>query len=397
MDAPLLSAECLAPVVRAALGDSTAWPLDWSSEAIDVDLINPATAGLFRVAGTAKTAFGGTLTWRVVLKVVHEVDLVGTPLEFGYLKEPSDWNYRKREVLARRSSVLDTFTGPLRPVTCFGTEDVGDATAWLWLEELDAASQSSVWPNPALTQAAYDLGAFAAQGLGLVTELSRHPWAAHGWLRGWVATGRKMGTDHALGHDGCWEHPLLRQRLPASTRSIVSAFMGAADVMLDRLDQLPRTVAHHDAQWRNLVPDQEPGSGTVAIDWSFVGTAPIGLDLGLHVSANVVDGGVDTGNAEEHLEIATSVYLEGLRAHGWRGDEDEVRVAAVTAGALKMVPWLVDHVAWLCPEFGDVDPWPQAEAEVRGVSVDRVMDSWSQAFRFILHMAERASGSLRGE
>lgn len=80
-----------------------AWPPDWSSEAIDVDSINPATAGLFRVAGPARTVSNDTLTWQVVLKIVHEVDLAGTPLEWDYLQELSDWNCWKREFVARRS------------------------------------------------------------------------------------------------------------------------------------------------------------------------------------------------------------------------------------------------------------------------------------------------------
>src|SRR3954454_18613390 len=98
MEVPLLTLAQLIPVVRRALGVEDVRPTDWSCEPLEVGLVNPATAGLFRVAGTARAGPAGERGWRMVLKVVHEVDLAGTPLEDGYLREPGDWNYWKREV-----------------------------------------------------------------------------------------------------------------------------------------------------------------------------------------------------------------------------------------------------------------------------------------------------------
>ena len=36
------------------------------------------------------------------------------------------------------------------------------------------------------------------------------PWADRRFLRGWVGTARVVGAEHAAAHDGCWEHPLVR-------------------------------------------------------------------------------------------------------------------------------------------------------------------------------------------
>ena len=161
--------------------------------------------------------------------------------------------------------------------------------------------------------------------------------------------------------------------------------MAAADLVLDRLDALPRTVAHHDTQWNNLFQEEaKEGRGTVAIDWGFFGTAPIGEDLGHHIGLNVFLGAVQPHDADEHERTATKAYLNGLDAFGWRGNIDDVRFAAVAAGALQMLPIAVCHLADLCPEFGEVEPWPDDEAESQKSSVEAVMDTWCQAFRYLM-------------
>jgi hypothetical protein len=74
-----LTAAELAPVVQNALRDDHAWPLTWEFDALEWTG-NPATVGLFRVAGIARTSGGGEVPWIVVLKVVADVALTGDPL-----------------------------------------------------------------------------------------------------------------------------------------------------------------------------------------------------------------------------------------------------------------------------------------------------------------------------
>ena len=390
-DAPVLSVERLTPVVRQVLDAPDARPLEWSSEPLGVELINPITAGLHRVVGTAQAGPDQARPWRVILKVIHLPDFSGTPLELGYATRPEDWNYWRREVLARRSDLPDRFTSPLRPVRCWGTDDIDDSTAWLWLEELDAASPRPHWSLQDLSASAYDWGAFAAQGLAMVDEVESLPWTARRWLRGWVGTARVLGSEHAMAHDGCWDHPLLRDRLPASTRESLAGLMAVAEPLLDRLDALPRTVAHHDTQWNNLFVEAGPeGRRTVAIDWSFFGTAPIGEDLGHLIAVDVFNRCVQPRDAEAHAQTATEAYLEGLRAYGWQGNDDDVLFAADVTGALQMLPFAACFVAWLCPEFDEVERWPEEMAESESSDVDTVMDTWCDAFRFLSTLGERA-------
>ena len=395
-EVPLLSAEQLAPVVRRALQAPNAWPSAWSCERIDIQAVNPGTAGLYRVVGDAGVAAGATRPWRMVLKVVHLPDLSGTPLESGFIKNPEDWNYWKREVLARRSGLPDRFTAPLRPVRCWGTEDVDDTTSWLWLEELDSSPRRPAWSLPGLAAAAYDLGAFSAQGLRMVEEVQDLPWALHGLLRPWFATSLAIGCQHALSHEGCWTHPLVRDRIPVSAHASFAQLAAAAEPLLDRLGGLPRTVAHHDAWGDNLFQeDGSQGRRTVAIDWDGFGTASIGEDLGHHIALNVFMGVISPDDAEEHERTATEAYLKGLRGFGWRGDDEEdVRFAAVTVGALQMLPFAVCHLAWLCPEFDEVEHWPQELAEKQSRDVDSVMDAWCRAFGYLLSLGERARNTV---
>ena len=127
-----LTAAELAPVVRNALRDDHAWPLTWEFDGLDWTG-NPATVGLFRLAGIARTSGGEEVPWIVVLKVVADVDLTGDPLIDRYTHEPEGINYWKREALAFSSGLLIGWPGPLVPVHCYGVEEVSKSQAWIWL------------------------------------------------------------------------------------------------------------------------------------------------------------------------------------------------------------------------------------------------------------------------
>ena len=134
-----VTAQELAPVVRQALRNEAVWPLSWETESMGWAAVNPATIALYRLTGRATTGSGEELAWAVVLKVVNDVDLAGTPLDVGFLHDPQDWNYWKREAVAFRSGLLTGWPGPLVPVRCLGVQDTAEDGTWVWLEACDAS------------------------------------------------------------------------------------------------------------------------------------------------------------------------------------------------------------------------------------------------------------------
>jgi hypothetical protein len=331
--------------------------------------------------------------WLVVLKVVGDAYLIDT----GYSHEPTDWNYWKREALALRSGLLDGWPGPLRPVRAYAVDDVAEDEVWIWLQACGDVRARSPWSLDRLATTAHDLGAFAAQWASAPPSRDRYPWLAHRWVDGWVATFRSIGVDHAVGHDGCWTLALLRDVLPTSTPGRVKDLLTAADTLQQRLALLPLTLAHHDTQSSNSFPAEGPGppAGTVMIDWSFLGVAPVGTDLGLHIAGNLTSGAVDPRRSADHDRSATEAYLRGLREHGWAGPAEAVLFARAASAALVAVTWLTAQASWLCPEMisvvGDgLATWPQSSAQQRHTDVATVMAGWAATLDFLLDLGDEA-------
>jgi hypothetical protein len=391
-----LTAAELAPVVKKALRDDHAWPLTWEFDALDWTG-NPATVGLFRLAGIARTSGGGEVPWTVVLKVVADVDLTGDPLVDRYTHEPEGINYWKREALAFNSGLLIDWPGPLVPVHCYGVEEVSKSQAWIWLEAREGAGPHALWTIEQLASAAYDFGALAAQWRSKLPDVRQYPWLAQRWLRGWVALVRTYAVDHFLEHDGCGNGSAVEPFLDGGTRRRIAELISDSDDLLTGFDSLPVTLAHHDPQWGNLfaaAPDESPAR-TVAIDWGFFGLAPIGSDLGLHIGQNIMSWGIDQRRAAEHDQASTAAYISGLQDYGWNGDVDSVTFARATAAALNAGTWLAMEVSWLCPDmaerFGsDNAAWPTRIAAKQGISTTTVVERWASGFNYVLDLANEA-------
>jgi hypothetical protein len=73
---------------------------------------------------------------------------------------------------------------------------------------------------------------------------------------------------------------------------------------------------------------------TVAIDWSFVGTAPAGQELAILMGGSHIWLDADPTEIGSLSERAFRAYLEGLREAGWRGDKQLVRFAYAASSAL---------------------------------------------------------------
>ena len=398
-----LTAVELAPVVRQALGADGAWPSSWQVQSLGWAAVNPATRGLYRLTGLARVGPHEDVAWAAVLKVVGDVDLAGTPLDVGFLHHPEDWNYWRREAVAFQSGLLDGWPGPLVPVRCLAVEDQADDSVWIWLAACGSGQTPGRWTLAQQAVLAHDLGAFSAQWAHRAPSVVTYPWLAQRWLRSGLASMRVGGVDHALAHDGCWEHPLLVEALPAGTGRRVRQLFDGAEELLAVLDALPTTLAHHDPQSGNFCLS-EPSGGqtrTVAIDWGFVGLAPVGHDLGCHLWSNVCTWNVDPSRAADLDRDSTAAYLQGLRDFGWDGDERAVLFARATAAALATATLLTAQVSALChqaPSSPDDDRWPDALADQTRLSVPTVIERWAVGLDFALGLgdeAHRLSAALR--
>lgn len=397
-----MTADELAPIVAKATGVAEAWPTRWSCGPLTSALVNPVTVGLFRVEGEADLPGQSGMPWTVVLKIVRDVSLGIPELEVGYSHEPQDWNYWNREFHVYRSGFLDDLPGPLTAVRCWGLTEVAADESWLWLQALEGARPRRRWSHDELAASAYDLGAFSAQGLERVEEIESYDWAARRWLRGWVSSSQGFGAGHAAEHDGCWQHPLLRDLLPPSTRDRYLALMSASARLINVIESFPRTVSHHDAQWSNLFrPDAGAArTGTIAIDWSFLGSAPVGQDLGNHLAGNISNRAIDPYESAAHDASASDAYLQGLRDFGWSGDDRQVLLTRAIVVALQMSTFFAAHLSWLCDDVADDDPeeeesmsWPEALAEREGVTVDEALGAWVAGFNYVLDLGDEAVAS----
>ena len=391
-----LTAAELALVVQNALRDDQAWPLTWEFEALDWTR-NPATVGLFRLAGIARSSGGGEVPWIVVLKVVADVDMTGDPQIDRYTHEPEGINYWKREALAFSSGLLIGWPGPLVPVHCYRVEEVSKSQAWIWLEAREGAGPHALWTIEQLASAAYDFGALAAQWQSKLPDVRHYSWLAQRWLRGWVGLVRIFAVDHFLDHDGCGNGSAVEPFLNESTRRRIAELISDADDLLAGFESLPVTLAHHDPQWGNLfaaAPDESPAR-TVAIDWGFIGLAPVGSDLGLHIGQDIMSWGIDQRRTAEHDQASTTAYVSGLQDYGWNGDVNSVKFAHATAAALNAGTWLAMEVSWLCPDmaerFGsDAAVWPTRVAAKQGISTTAVVERWASGFNYVLDLADEA-------
>jgi hypothetical protein len=388
-----LSLEALSPIVRQVLDDDQLLVLDREVSEFALTATNPTTRGLFRIGGTARKRDGETVSWLVVLKVIGDVDLIDT----GYSHEPRDWNYWKREALAFRSGLLDDSTGPLWPVRSYAVEEVTADEVWIWLQACGDIHASPHWTLDDLASAAHDLGAFAAQWASAPPSPERYPWLACRWVNGWVATSRLLGVDHATGHDGCWASPLLRDLIPRTTQLRAANLMAQAEPLQNKLAQLPVTLAHHDAQASNTFQAEECGleHGTVMIDWSFLGLAPVGTDLGLHVAQSLTGGAVNPTQAADFDRMATEAYLMGVRVYGGGGPSEAILFARAASAALVGVSWLTAQAAWLCPEMravvgDDMSTWPESAALQQNTDVENVLAGWAATFEFLLGLGDEA-------
>lgn len=211
-----------------------------------------------------------------------------------------------------------------------------------WRRAADVALSRVVAESPGLREAPVVRVEEDDDGVTLVHELvprTEHPGL---WLA--ACLGRFAGTD--LGTPPWLTRGLLRSRLALVARRGGWTFLArtpAADVTahlwerrvawLDRCDALPQVAQHGDPAPANF-PGRH-GDDAVAIDWSHLGTGPVGADLGYF-----------SLTAREELGPLVDAYVEALPP-GLASREQVLLGARVTAvyTVLTRLDWALSRVA----------------------------------------------------
>jgi len=336
-----LDRDALIGPVRRMRGDDAAELIDWQHAPLAYTVRNPLAGGVFRITGRAQIR-GAVQPWSLILKIAHSPagrtwpdGRVAPP---GWGMNPVHSQYWKREALAYRSGLLDgldDLSGNLVAPRCFGVDERGDDTIWLWLEEMHETVRRP-WPLTRYGVAAQHLGQFNGAYLA-GRPLPAEPWLNRGFLRAWTADPARVTLTETIMRAETWAHPLVRAAFPISVAARLQRLHTEREELLAALERLPQTLCHLDAFPGNLLAHENAAGKqqTAALDWAFVGLAAVGEEVGHLIAWSLLLGIVAVSEAEELRAVVLAGYTEGLHEAGWATNaaSAEALTRAVTGGA----------------------------------------------------------------
>jgi hypothetical protein len=363
---PPLERVLLTSIVRQTLGSESVEVGTWNITLLQGG-IGEASSGLYRVAGVAQTA-RGLQPWSLVLKVVP-VPAAGAT--FGTLPVEG-WN---REILTYQSGLLDDLPAGLAAPRCYAITEHADFV-WLWLEDIrDEAGPR--WPLAQFARAARHLGRLNGTYLA-ARPLPAYPWLQRHLLRWRAARNAAFWATF----DQVRAEPEVQEWWPGDLGGRAQRLWEQRHDVLDRLDRLPQTLVHGDADRRNLLTRHgRHGDETVAVDWAFTGVAAVGEELVNLIVASTLWFQVDLSDLPELADHCLDGYRAGLADVGWRGERRLVVVGFVLAAALRYGPLFG-------PPFGasGLEWW----AGVTGQSVEDCLTCWATVRRFAFDRLDEA-------
>jgi hypothetical protein len=365
--------------VRKAIQQPSFQLDDWICTPLMGHISNPATGGLYRVAGTGQQN-GMSMPWSLILKVVR----LAEDAPQGWGSDLLHFGYWKREALAYKSGILEDLGANLRAPRCFEVEEQSDGSVWLWLEEVPGSDQAS-WPVERYGRAAHHFGLW--QGSYLADRsLPDFPWLRSGWLRSWV-THFEFLKDY-LPLPDFWEHPLVRAAFPVPVADRLLALWAERMKWMDILDRMPLTLCHFDTWRPNLLACTDPDGQdrTVALDWQCMGLGPAGEVGNLFLTAFMTLE-APASDAKPLDNAIWESYLRGLQETGWSGNPDHVRFCYTAYPALR---WgLVFPMLMILPYVLNEEKRAEAEAKY-GQSLEELLHRWAGALYTLLALADEA-------
>jgi len=234
-----------------------------------------------------------------------------------------------REYEFYRSGVWNEFPSGFRAAHCFAHyEEVGSTGQpeyWMWLEDLGAV-RAFPWSLDENYRVAWCLGKFNGM------YLSSQPLPEALWIKKDVIRQYLRMTEPSFQRlFTLRELPVIRTIFPPEIVDSLIQLWQKREQHLAVLERLPQTLCHGDAQFTNLflVSASPEDIETVAIDWSSVGIASLGVDLAQFFMLSLFF----SDPAQIHAVEAALFqgYLDGLQAVGWQGDPRIVRLCFTAA------------------------------------------------------------------
>ena len=320
--APELERSALTRVATRALGRPIDALGEWTVEPLGYTVFNPISQGIFRVTGRARSG-ALSLPWSAVLKICRAPtaeELAGADDDRRkFLMQTLRWD---REGEAYASGLFATLPDGLVAPRFFGV-DHHDGTLWIWLE--DVADDAAAWDVARYALAARHLGRLGGEYLA-GRQLPQHEWLSRGWIRSW-STYFSRTMPAILEADDVWAQPLVVELFDRDARDDLRRLWSVRERWWSALDRLPLTLSHLDAFRANLMSRTAHGQvETVAIDWAFVGIAPVAADVATLVAASLFYHG-DPQDPAEITAACLDATVAGLRDVGHHLSPAEVERA----------------------------------------------------------------------
>lgn len=335
-----LDPSVLSPIVRAALGSSSAEIVTWRVVPITQGRASPA--GVYRITGSADEQ-GKTRPWSLVLKEVS-ASARSDYARNNSSDDPSKSFYWKREVLLYQSGLFASLPDGIRAPHCYQIDEQSQS-ARIWMEDVNEAV-GEIWP---LNHYAH-VGRHFGRLNGLYLErrpLPTWPWLMRSYFTSWLK-------------ELSW--PEFRQSYPTLRLDNALVQRGWSDELVDGFDRLwhdrvafvdvlarlPQTLHHNDSGRKNLFAHRRPDGEieTVAVDWGSAATGPVGGELACMVMQPIYwFNGVQPEQLNELDGLVFDGYMQGLRDVGWRGDRALARLGYTASIALRMA-YGIFNVEW---------------------------------------------------
>ena len=358
--------ETLNPLVQQALDSQSARVIEWQR-----CLLHGGTTRdpVSRFTGTAWDE-GQVVPWSLILKVRSVMD-----------PGIGDANRWRREALVYRSGIVANLPGDLMTPRCFGVVRQAVDEFWIWLEDVEDW-RGPRWPLSRYALAARHFGQFNGAFLASLS-LPAYPWLSKGrW--GPLAA---RAAPHIAQLQRYRDHPLVGRQYPPDIYERILRLWRAREPLLQALERVPKTLCHLDAFRRNLFsrPGAEGREQTVAIDWDFMGVAPLGEELSVLVQASLYFDEVEVAQARSLDEHTFAGYMAGLEEAGWQGDWRLVRFGYTASLALACLGCLQIVLSFLLAETGYARP-----KQYREQPVEERMSRQADVWRILLRLADEA-------